>query len=138
MYLCFWVFVAKTGRRAAGDDREPKASKLQTYITVSQREKLDWLTIKLKLSIAELIGEWIEENFNRVGGQMASRQEQSSDLSVSDSRLLNFLLRCDNGNTVSDFEVVDLAHALEVDEELLLRLRTCLSEQWRIRTNAGH
>lgn len=122
--------MAKTGRRGKQDDREPKTARIAAAVTETQKKKLAWLSIQLKLSIADLIGQWIEMSFENAGGLISG--DSVIDQPSIDNRLLAFIVRCDRGETIPDFEVVDLAHALDVDEDLLLRLRTCLTEQWKV------
>ena len=79
--------MAKTGRRATGDDRELKSARIHVAITDSQFENLAWLRLRLKLSNAELIGQWIDEAFKMQGGVLAEPVDLPEDFTL----LIGFL-----------------------------------------------
>lgn len=81
--------MAKTGRRGKGDDRETKNARVVADVTASQKSKLGWLSLHLKISIAELIGQWIEKDFQAAQGFADGEKGKGS---VDQSETLELLI----------------------------------------------
>lgn len=79
--------VAKTGRAKRGEEREARVA-ITPYITVGQKKRLDWLKVELDLSIADLLGQWIDEVFRQQGSGMP-RVERIEALSLFVQALLS-------------------------------------------------
>lgn len=118
--------MAKTGRRGKGDDREPKSARIAAAVTPTEKRKLEWLAIHFGLSIADLIGWWIESSFQRAGGLM--QDGEVVDPPSTGDRLLDFLLKCDRSEPIGDDELLALADELAIAAELLIRFRERLGQ----------
>ena len=107
------------GRRAKDDRREVKSSSVTTRITASQKEKLEWLSKKLRQSIADLLGSWIESVFDRLGGNLDAEPMPAVDIE------LEFLERLEEGRWFDEGQLVNKAAELGRDPEFLMDLQVC-------------
>jgi hypothetical protein len=80
----------------------------------SQKEKMKWLSIHLRQSIAEIIGGWIDQVFANRGGSL--RDEPG---------LIDFLNQV---RPYSDIELLNLARATGIDAERLIKVQDCLQK----------
>lgn len=102
--------MAKTGRPKIGEDREQRVL-IAPRITVTQKKKLDWLVIELKLSAAEILGQWIESAFEE--------RSATIKLTASHSRAVQFVRLLADGKKPSALDLQQLADEIEVDSEKL-------------------
>lgn len=130
------------GRRAKNDRREVKSSSITTRITASQKRKLTWLAEALGKSIADLIGEWIDTVFSKMGGNldgnpdpMPESKPQSEYQCFRHLVMLNFdqlfgtgkfpngrLQSLMGGDKPTDIEIVRIALTCGVSEEFVRSL----------------
>lgn len=114
--------MAKTGRPAKGDDRERRTARIVADVPPSQKEKLKWLSIHLRQSIAELIVGWIDQVFASRGGSL--RDEPG---------LIDFI---GQSRTYSDMELLNLSRSTGIEIERLILIQDCL-QKIAERENAG-
>jgi hypothetical protein len=105
---------AKTGRRGKDDDREIKTARIVADVPPSQKEKMRWISLHLRQSIAEIIGGWIDQVFLNRGGSL---QDEPG--------LIDFLNQV---RPYSDVELLNLARSSGVSVERLMKVQDCLQK----------
>lgn len=110
--------MGKKGKKsAAGQPENPwgeiKSERFETRLTPTGKRLLFQLAESLNLTPPEII------------------EQVARGVFQSDHRLVDFLERCATGRPVSDLEIVKLGHDLEIDVQVLVDIRDCLSEKWR-------
>jgi hypothetical protein len=108
------MLVAKTGRPKRGEVREERIL-IAPRITADQKSKLDWLVLQLKISVAELIGRWIEQVFASRGGSLDMGD-------CAHSRAVAFVCALAQGRKPEVLEIQLLADEIGVPSEKLAAL----------------
>lgn len=110
--------MGKKGKKSAsGQPENPwgevKSERFETRLTPTGKNML--------LELAERLGTTPPEILEQV----------ARGVFQPDRRLVDFLERAATGRPVADLEIVKLGHDLEIDEQILVDIRDCLSEKWR-------
>lgn len=116
--------MGKKGKQSsAGQPENPwgevKSERFEVRLTPTGKRQFLELAANQGLSSAEVI------------------EQVARGLFQPDRSLIDFLERAATGRPVSDLEIVKLGHDLEIDVQILVDIRDCLSEKWRAKHAAN-